>query len=145
MNWFQNVAAIFLIVVLAVIGWIWGFLPVGMNYDAIPTLVNGITSSTSLILGFCGVIIGIMFREPRQKSTNRVSTGHFVFFLIMLIIPVSILWWTYSTLAFGAYLVSVKCGLSNLILALYIFASLIIYVIKETDLDVNRRAVQQHE
>lgn len=38
-------------------------LNVGIDEQAVPTLVNGITSSMSIVVGFCGAIVGIMFQR----------------------------------------------------------------------------------
>jgi cbb3-type cytochrome oxidase subunit 3 len=65
-----------------------------VDYQTRFTLVNGITALTSVIVGFSGAVIGIMFREANEKRDNEARM--FLFKAIILwIIPFVMLWTTY--------------------------------------------------
>lgn len=100
-------------------------LNVGIDEQAVPTLVNGITSSMSIVVGFCGAIVGIMFREI---GTNPKTKRNLLISLIALMAPITFLWTTYSFLAMGFYSLAVRYSLSGLILTLYIFIMLLVFV-----------------
>lgn len=123
-------AGIYIISIITVIATIWvGFLNIGVGNEAVPTLVNGITSSMSVIVGFCGAIIGIMFREIGTKDSE--ARNRLVVFLALLMAPITMLWTTYSFLTMAMYAFAVKYALVGLIYALYIFVGLIIFVARE--------------
>jgi hypothetical protein len=100
-----------------------------IDVQYVPTLVNGLTSSTSVIVGLSGVIIGIMFREIGEG--NPRAKGGLVSSIFVLALPIALLWTTYAMLTMGEYESAIKFGLSGLIFALYLFLSLIIFVAKE--------------
>jgi hypothetical protein len=121
------------VVVVASLIWVMFFVNVTIDPQAIPTLVNGITSSTSVIVGFCGVTIGMMFREV-DKENHKAKTFYFGA-TFLLLIPLSMLWTTYTYLTTNLSQLAVRNGLGGLIMALYIFISVIIYSVKSLSVE----------
>jgi cytochrome bd-type quinol oxidase subunit 2 len=123
-----SIYAISITVFVAAI-WTCIFLTIKVNDQVIPTLVNGITSSISVVVGFCGVIIAIMFRE-----IDDIKAKKFLFVaIILLLIPLTMLWSTYSFLTMNMSELAIRWSLSALISALYIFIAVVIYIVRETE------------
>ena len=127
---------IWIISIVTIIAVIWvGVLNIGVGNEDVPTLANGITSSMSVIVGFCGAITGIMFREIDHSEGKK----KLVIFLLLLMVPITMLWTTYSFLTVAEYAFAVKYALVGLIFALYIFTRLMIFVAEELTAETNKR------
>jgi Ca2+/Na+ antiporter len=127
MNKFKLYLYVFTIVLIVAVIWVIFFLNIKVSDQVIPTLVNGITSSMSVIVGFCGALIGIMFREiDKNDSKTKVS---YIVVIVVLSIPLTMLWTTYCFLTMGMSEFAVRYGLSGLIFALYIFFAVVIYAV----------------
>lgn len=110
------------------------FFPV-VTDSTVPTLVNGITTSMSIILALGGAVIGIVFRHDIEKDDARAKRTYIYIlglFLIILLYP----WGSYLFLAQGingyvfgtnAYGFALKYSLCGYLVAL--FAIMIVYVI----------------
>lgn len=85
----------------------------------VPTVINGITASTSIVISFSGVVIGMLFREV-FKGDNKTK----LFFLLMafyLVIPLGYLSSVYTFLIMGLVDWALKLALNGLILSLFTF------------------------
>jgi amino acid permease len=125
------------IAVLVAVVWVCFFLNVNVNDQSIFTLVNGITSSTSVIVGFSGAIIGIMFREAKEKHDNKARLFLFIA-IAVLMIPLTMLWTTYAMLAIGGMWTSiaVRSGLGGLIMAFYVFSVVVIFIAEQLSIEI---------
>lgn len=115
--------------------WVLYWLPINITTSigsqSIPTLINGITSSISIVVGFSGVIIGIMFREtdnyPEAKKLYTIL-------IFALSIPLAFLYTTYALLAMSLKASdmagAVKFGLFSLIIALFLFLCVALSTVK---------------
>jgi ABC-type multidrug transport system fused ATPase/permease subunit len=93
-------------------------LPIEVNYGSLPstsnqipvsiilTVINGVTTSTSIIIAFGGVVVGLFFRNLPKKDVRRT-----IFFVLLLLFAFSFLY------LFSAYLLSAT-GQGNLGFAL---------------------------
>jgi len=137
MNPFQSARYAISIAVFVAVVWACIFLYVNVNDQSIFTLVNGITSSTSVIVGFSGAIIGILFREAKEKQDNKARL--FLFKAIaVLMIPLTMLWTTYAMLTIGGMWtsMSVRWGLSGLIMAFYVFSVVVIFIAEQLSIEI---------
>jgi hypothetical protein len=118
-------------VVLLVTIWIGYFLPINIDAQHIPTLVNGITSSISVIVGFSGVIIGVMFRE---SENNREARMFLMFAVVALAVPLASLYTTYVFLTMNLDvnmpLMAVRYGLFGLLVGLFVLILVLLYTMK---------------
>lgn len=140
MNIFKWSSWIISLVIIVFVVWESIFLNVAVSETVVPTLVNGITSSMSIVAGFFGVIIGIMWRDIRQREWHeyvKIKT-QLLTFLFSLAIPIFFLLSTYLFLTMGYYLFAVKYSLSGLILTLYTFIMLMIFVAKQVDSEIEQ-------
>jgi hypothetical protein len=117
--------------VLLVTIWIGFFLPINIDAQYIPTLVNGITSSISVIVGFSGVIIGIMLHE---SENNREAKIFFMFAVAALTVPLASLYTTYVYLTMNLDanmpLLAVRNGLFGLLSGLFVLILVLSYAMK---------------
>jgi|SRR5208283_4240232 len=77
-------------------------LQIELPESNIPTLINGITTSTSLVIGIFIAILGIMLRSSIEKK-DYDSKHFYLYGMISLMIPVLWLWTTYVFLTQGFY------------------------------------------
>jgi len=140
MNTFRLAIYTLTIVVFAAVVWACIFLNVNVNDQSIFTLVNGITASTSVIVGFSGTIIGIMFREANEKQDNEARMFFFKA-IAALMIPLTMLWTTYAMLAIGGVWtpMAVRWGLSGLIMAFYVFSAVVIFIAKRLSAEIEKK------
>jgi membrane associated rhomboid family serine protease len=142
MNIFRYAICAVSIEVFMIVIWIC-FLPnINVNDQSVFTLVNGITASTSVIIGFSGAIIGIMLHEAKEKQDHKTR----MFFLIaitVLMAPLTMLWTTYVMLTVGGVWISiaVKCGLSGLITALYVFTIVVIFIAEQLGVEIEKKSL----
>ena len=87
--------------------------------QSIPTVINGITSSTSIIVAFSGAVIGFMIRELFQSDKK----ARIAFFGVLLIFTYIFmyLFWVYTFLATGLIDLALRWSLDGLLLSLLIF------------------------
>lgn len=115
-------------VVLFAVAFIAIFQETHIEPQNIPAVVNGLTSSLSIVIGFSGAIIGILYREIGEA--NREAKNSLFAAIVVLIIPVFLLLTTYNFLILGMYSLALKYGFISLILTLYIFVALILYAVR---------------
>jgi hypothetical protein len=67
-----------------------------LGFDSIPTIINGITASTSIIIGFTGAIIGVLYQlfKDDEKTKLRLLLSAFYglvplvnLFLVYVLLP----------------------------------------------------------
>jgi hypothetical protein len=92
------------------------FAKVGLQN--IPTLINGITTSTSIIVAFSGGFIAYMLRELFQTDRKAKIAFFGVFFSFIYVF--AYLFWVYIFLATGAIDVALRWSLDGLLLSLLI-------------------------
>lgn len=124
------------IVTIIEVVWILAFLKINIETSAIPTLVNGLTSSLSVIVGFMGAFIGIMYREVSKKD-KKARTFYFGAMFLM-IAPLTLLWTTYSFLTMGWLETAVRYGLFSLIITLYMFFAVILNTVKILNIEMDK-------
>jgi hypothetical protein len=93
------------------------FAKVGLQN--IPTIINGITTSTSIIVAFNGVVIAYMIRElfPTDRKAKIAFFGVFFAFVYVFLY----LFWIYLFLATGVIDLALRWSLNGLLLSLLAF------------------------
>lgn len=101
-----------------------------LSSEAIPTLVSGIASSTSIIVGFSGTLLGLMFREIKWKNglTYKVQIV-IAAAIIGLVISAGQLWLAFLSLSQSYYIDAVRNSLSGLLISLCTLFGLAIIII----------------
>jgi len=107
------------------------FLTINVDASWTPSLVNGMTSSMSIIVGFMVGFIGIMLHET--SKTNKKAKEFYFKSLILVLIPLSFLWTTYTFLTMGWLETAIKYGLSFLSITFYLFFVIVLFSVKILD------------
>ena len=93
------------------------FLPVTISSDAVPTLVNGITTSMSIIIGLGATVIGVFFHNSTEKNDSEAKRAYIYalsLFILLLIYP----WGSYIALANSEFLFAFRYSLNGYLVAL---------------------------
>jgi heme/copper-type cytochrome/quinol oxidase subunit 2 len=101
-------------------------LQIKLPESYIPTLINGITTSTSVVIGIFIAVLGIMLRHSIEKKDSGAKQ-FYLLGMVILMIPVVWLWTTYVFLVQGFYTFAVTYSLDALILALFVLISIIVF------------------
>lgn len=97
-----------------------------VSLQSIPTVINGITASTSIIIGFIGVMIGLLYREVFFKEEKTRTLLLYVAFFMG--IPLAYLSLVYNFLIIGWLDTALRMALAGLILSIFVFVLISLYV-----------------
>jgi hypothetical protein len=90
-----------------------------LQYETIPTVINGMTAVTSIIIGFSGAMVSLVYREHFKKDPKaKLQLLGLAFYSA---IPLTMLAVVYNSLIFGALEFSLKFALYALLLSLAFF------------------------
>lgn len=109
-------------------------LPVTIEDASVPTLVNGIITSMSIIIGFGGAVTGIVFRGDIDKGDSKAKIAFFYalgLFIIALVYP----WGAYLALATKQFAFAVKYSFGGYLVALFAIITVYILIAKRWDLE----------
>ena len=112
--------------------WIYGDTH-ALNFETLPTVINGITAVTSIIIGFSGAIIGLVYREDFKE--NRKVRLLLLALAFYSVIPLTFLLVVYNSLAYGALDFALKWALYALTLALLDFIVTMLSVFSRLSLE----------
>jgi hypothetical protein len=96
-----------------------------ISLQNVPAVINGITASTSIVIGFIGVVVGILVREI-FKGESKAK----IFLLLMaflLTVPLTYLSTVYSFLLLGYVDWAIRWALNGLVLSLFIFVVIMLF------------------
>jgi hypothetical protein len=115
-----------------------------LNFETIPTVINGITAVTSIIIGFSGAIIGLVYREDFKKD-KKAKRG-LLALAFYSVIPLTFLLIVYNSLIYGALDFALKIALFALIFALldFILSMLAVFVRLDLEKDKGVRKKESH-
>ena len=65
----------------------------GLPKEVIPTVINGLTASISVIVGFTGAFITVMLSNPSLMELEYRDRNRVVSTLITLGLPLAMLWY----------------------------------------------------
>jgi hypothetical protein len=90
-----------------------------LSFDSVPTIINGIATSTSIIIGFTGAIIGIFYQifKDNLEMRNILLTSAF-----LESIPLTLLFIVYDILIMGYVDSALRLALIAFAYALLTFA-----------------------
>lgn len=90
-----------------------------LNFESIPTIANGITAVTSIIVGFTGAIIGIFYRAFKDDETTKliilISAFSDILPLVFLFAVYDFLLLGYTDFALKMALIALGLSLANII------------------------------
>lgn len=86
-----------------------------LSFDSIPTIINGITASTSIIIGFTGAIIGILYQLFKDDDDTKLRLLLSAFYGL---VPLVNLFLVYVLLPMGYTDAALKTALIAFVLSL---------------------------
>lgn len=126
----KDTISVFLMILFTflVVIWINWFLEIRIEIQAIPTLVNGITASTSIIVGFFTAFTGIVFRGFEKTESRNWEFPLVV--MVLLLVPLFSLFMTYINLAMGQSQSALRLALTGLIAVLFACYLVMMYTVE---------------
>jgi predicted permease len=125
--WKLSIYIVGVAVILSIINTLF-FLKIEVS-DQTPTIVNGIVSSISILIGFCLAFIGIIFREIDKK--DQEARGFYLNAIIsLLVVCCAMPYLIYSFLIANTLQIAVKWGLIALIITIYLVFLVVAYTVK---------------
>jgi hypothetical protein len=124
MSWLQRLADVTITVLTIFLLIAFWTTDVSIENQFIPTLVNGITSCISLIVGFTITAIAIaisQFKHP--KDAGRIAIT-----LILLMFPILSLFYAYGDLMDREYFAALKFAMYALIIAAMTLYSFVVFL-----------------
>jgi hypothetical protein len=104
---------------------------IAISHDNIPTFLNGMISSISMIIGFSGAIR--VFTLSKQWDNLQLGSARPVVYVALIGLPIVLLWTIYSNLFINGDLVyAFKLGLLDLAIASSVLVDFIGYYCRET-------------
>ena len=95
-----------------------------ISLQSVPTIINGITASISIIIGFSGAAIGIMVREIFRN--DKKARQYYLSILFLFIYAFAYQLWVYQMLISGDVDIALRWSLCGLLLSILIFGSVMI-------------------
>jgi hypothetical protein len=119
---YQRYLIVFMIVAFIAYFVILFFFPITIDRNYMPTFVNGITTSISIITGLGGAVIGIVFRGDIDKGDSKARKSYFFAFSV-LILPLIYPWGSYIALATDQFELAVRYSLDGYLVALLVIVA----------------------
>jgi hypothetical protein len=107
-------------------------LPVTIDDTIVPTLVNGITTSMSIVIALGGVVIGVVFRSDIEKGDFETKKFYFTvlgLFIVALVYPFG----SYILLATEQFPSAFKYSLCGYLVALLTIIWVYLYAARRLD------------
>jgi hypothetical protein len=116
------------IIWIAIGSWTSYGLTIKLDPTSVPTVINGITTSTSIVIGVVVAVLGIMYRVIMEKSDPKPKE-FYLRAMISLMVPLFWLYTTYAFLTIGWTDFAVRYALSGLLAALYVCIVITIFTV----------------
>lgn len=97
--------------------------------DLIPSIINGLVASVSVITGFSGAIM--VFTLSKQWEKLKLGNPRPVIYFILIAVPLALLWTVYSYLLDGDFITAIKLSMEDLAIAMTILVDFLAYYIRE--------------
>ena len=85
--------------------------------DIIPTIINGLVSSVSVIVGFTGILITFAYSNKLIDLSHRESRYRLIIIVALLTLSLTFLWTMYMTIIVGGFYLAFKLAMVALLLA----------------------------
>lgn len=100
-----------------------------LDPQLIPTILNGLTASISLIIAFTSTLVTFTFSKLIEKPYQHITR---MFFTInFLVLTAALLWTTYANLMLGAYENAFRVSMTALALSIAILMDFFSFSVSE--------------
>jgi hypothetical protein len=127
-----TVAIVFFIIIIVVL------LPVNVQVESIPAIVNGITTSTSIVIGFGGTTIGLAFRGEKDIDSPKAKKMYY-YLISLLILPLVYPLGSYTSLAQNQAQLALKLSLGGFLVAFWAIITVYVLIGKRWDINEEKR------
>ena len=103
---------------------------IAIPHDHIPSVINGIVASISMITGFSGATM--LFTLSKQWEKLKLGMTRPIIYLALIGLPLVLLWTMYSYFLDGNFDYALKMAMSDLAIASSILLDFIAYYLRET-------------
>jgi hypothetical protein len=109
---------------------IWTY-SISVASEIVPTVINGVTTSISLAVGFTVASIGIAVSNPTFQTSKTIEDKpRILLTMSLLIFAVGLLWSTYwQMLIIVDYQLAVRTSLTGLLLAISILIDFVTFIV----------------
>ena len=109
-----------------------GIMEISIEPQFIPTIINGLSSSVSLIVGF--TVTAVIITISRQLFKPSQNKYRIVFTIVLLIQPIIILFFGYSHLMKAKYQLALKYAMISLIFSFFILFDFVAFLCSELEI-----------
>jgi hypothetical protein len=115
------------------------------NPEVIPdamviTIINGVVSATSMVVGFTGVIA--VFIVTRMWDKLKLGSARPMIYFLLIGLPLLVLFALYNHFLTGEFDVALNVAISNLAFASALLLDLLAYSARETILHMRRNTIE---
>jgi hypothetical protein len=105
-------------------------LNLSLDFQSVPTVISGLASSTSIVVGFSGTLIGFIFRGTGKKDELTFRLRAVIASAIVgLMFSAAFLFIAFMNLTMSNYTGAVKVGLLGLLFSLCTFFGLALVMV----------------
>jgi hypothetical protein len=117
---------------------------IAISQENIPTLLNGMITSISMIIGFSGAIM--VFTLSKQWDNLQIGSVRPLVYVALVALPIVLLWTIYSQLFLNGDLVyAFRLGLLDLAIASSVLVDFIGYYCRETIIHMRENSIKSHQ
>jgi len=120
------------------------FLPVDIDNASVPTIINGITTSTSIVIGLGGATMGVVLRGDIEKGDHHARKTYLYilgFFIASLLYPL----WSYVFLITKDFVFAIRYSLDGYLFALLVLIIAWLHVAKRWSSDKEKTEIPDHQ
>jgi len=139
LNFYRRNSIVVVVVIAIAYLFVFLLLPVTIDNTSVPTLVNGITTSMSIIIGFGGAMTGIVFRGDINKGDSEAKKTY-LYVLGLFIIPLIYPWGAYLALTTRQFEFAVKYSFGGYLVALLVIIMVYILIARRWDLEEGEKS-----
>lgn len=103
-----------------------------ISTQTVPTIINGVTTATSIIIGFSGALVGLVAREILKNDEKDRKMREYMIGTLLFLFPIILLidFGAYFNLLIGGYgfMVAIQWVLSGFLLALLLLVGIFILI-----------------
>jgi hypothetical protein len=106
--------------------------------QTVPTVINGIITSASVVIGFSGSVIGILFRDFFKE--DRKARTFFILVIFLFAFAFLYPWGAYIWLTTGFFEFALKWAILEFLISLYLFIMIMVFSLGKLNLEEKEKS-----